>query len=115
MSREKSKREKLFAPLFRVIDFGFGALTIGLASAYVLRRYVEYMLTGRWGRTIIIEDPSIRRENHYSRRRFDAESYRTKRYSANTKENPTGSEPTVEVSCESERSATRSNKGRNNQ
>jgi len=115
VSRKKGKRERLFAPLFRVIDFGFGALTIGLVSAYVLRKYVEYILTGRWGRIITVKDPSIRRENHYSRRKFDAESYRTKRYSTNTKEDSTRGEPTVEASCESERSATRPNKGRNNQ
>jgi hypothetical protein len=115
VSRKKSKRERLFAPLFRVIDFGLGALTVGLVAAYFLRKYAEYLLTGRWGRIITIKDPSIRRGNHYSRRGFDDESYRAKRYPTNTKENSAGSEPTMEASCESERRTARPDKGRNNQ
>ena len=39
-------------------------------AAYVSRKYLEYLLTGQWGRTINVEDPRIRRETN--RRNFDA-------------------------------------------
>ena len=86
--KKKSKREVVFAPIFGALDVAFAATTLVLVIAYVCRKYLEYVVTGKWGRTINVKDPSIRRSDYY-RRHFDAESYRTQGHTSDTETDTT--------------------------
>jgi hypothetical protein len=67
-------RAKVLRPVFRVADAAFGFAMLGLVSAYIVRKYAEFALTGDWGRRINIDHPSIRREQPNQRRPFNGTS-----------------------------------------
>ena len=73
--KQQNLRAKIFTPVFRVVDTAFGVAALLLMGSYMVRRYVEYKLTGNY-RNITPVDPGIRRKNHKDIRRvFDGESY----------------------------------------
>lgn len=86
---KKSKRETVFAPIFRVVDVAFGVLTLGLAAAYVCRKYLEYAVTGKWGRTINIFYPRTGGLGYHKRNFDDEKSYRTQRHTADPEKDTT--------------------------
>lgn len=75
MRREdRSLRAKVLLPVFKVADAAFGFAMLGLMSAYMLRKYAEFALTGDCSRCINIDHPSIRKMQPNQRRPFDGKS-----------------------------------------
>jgi len=71
---KKSLRSKVFQPVFTIVDAIFGLAMLSLVGAYLLRKYVEYVLTGDWGSRINVVHPSIRKMQPNQRRPFDGTS-----------------------------------------
>ena len=67
-------RVMIFSPVFKVADAAFGLVMLGVVSAYIVRKYAEFALTGDWGRRINIDHPSIRKMQPNQRRPFDGTS-----------------------------------------